>query len=117
MAVNTSPFFFFLYGFTGCTKGFTCTVTPVDWGGSDPLPGTEGTTGTGSVHRLPASDGHFRGHSHHFSGILALPGSRPLGAHCHGNRVGMAACTGLVHWLQLSLPNRPRIVGVKQAGG
>lgn len=26
-----------------------------------------------------------------FSGILALPGGRPLGAHCHGNGVGMAA--------------------------
>lgn len=83
MAVNTSPFFFFLYGFTGCTKGFTCPVTPAGWGGSDPLPGTEGTAGTGGSPRLAASDGHFGGH-----GII-FRASRP--------------CLAVAHWVPIAM--------------
>lgn len=70
-------------------RGFSCPGTAP--GGVSPgLPGQHWGLAVAAVSRPRAGD--FGAHRSTFlKGILALPGGRPLGAHCHGNRVGMAA--------------------------
>jgi len=108
----------FLFSWT-VSRGFAALSQP------PPRPGVAWIRFSGQ-HREPAAAagpqreaGDFWGTSHHcFSGISALAGGRPLGAHCHGNGVGMAAPNRRGLPPAVGFPtDRPRIAGVKRAGG